>query len=397
MREGIALTAFTERGRELAAALAAALGGSVWDRAQPLADWTAKSFEACEALVFIGAAGIAVRSVAPYLRSKATDPAVICMDETGHWVIPILSGHLGGGNALARRLAALTGGEAVITTATDINGRFAVDLWAKRQGMAVLQPERIRHVSAKLLGGKTIRIDCPWPVAGPLPELVQLGRDADVVVSYRRKQTRGQSRPRHCEPVTDVTGVAIRPPEALNSTEISNLPQEETDSHASVATLARNDMGEGAAQKRKAPAEEEKALQLAPRVLTLGVGCRRGTDSETLEAAFAAFCAERGIVPEAVERAATIELKRDEAGLLRFCASWGFPLSFYSAEELRAAPGAYTASAFVEYMTGVDNVCERAAVLASNGTLIEKKYARGGVTFALAERRRDYDWRWRDG
>ena len=65
MREGIALTAFTERGRELAAALAAALGGSVWDRAQPLADWTAESFEACEALVFIGAAGIAVRSVAP--------------------------------------------------------------------------------------------------------------------------------------------------------------------------------------------------------------------------------------------------------------------------------------------------------------------------------------------
>ncbi|MBQ6928130.1 MAG: cobalamin biosynthesis protein [Oscillospiraceae bacterium] len=329
MREGIALTAFTERGRELAAALAAALGGSVWDRAQPLADWTAESFEACEALVFIGAAGIAVRSVAPYLRSKATDPAVICMDETGHWVIPILSGHLGGGNALARRLAALTGGEAVITTATDINGRFAVDLWAKRQGMAVLQPERIRHVSAKLLRGETITVDCPWPVAGSLPELVQPDGDAEVVVSYRR--------------------------------------------------------------------HEGGALQLAPRVLTLGVGCRRGTDSETLEAAFAAFCTERGIVPEAVERAATIELKRDEAGLLHFCASWGFPLSFYSAEELRAAPGAYTASAFVEYMTGVDNVCERAAVLASNGTLIEKKYARGGVTFALAERRRDYDWRWRDG
>lgn len=329
MRAGIALTAFTERGRELARRLAAALGGSVREKDRPLSDWTAESFAACEALVFIGAAGIAVRSVAPQLGGKASDPAVICLDEAGRWVIPILSGHLGGGNALARRLAALTGGEAVITTATDINGRFAADLWAKRQGMAVLQPERIKHVSAKILRGETITVDCPWPVAGSLPELVQPGKDADVVVSYRRI--------------------------------------------------------------------ESGALQLAPRVLTLGIGCRRGTDIETLEAAFAAFCTARGIVPEAVERAATIELKRDEAGLSDFCASHGWPLRFYSADELRAAPGEYTASAFVKRVTGVDNVCERAAVLASEGALIEKKYACGGVTFALAERQREYDWRWQDG
>ena len=249
MREGIALTAFTARGDELASKLAAFLGGSVRGKDQPLADWTRESFASCDALIFVGAAGIAVRSIAPYIQSKALDPAVLCVDETGRWIISILSGHLGGANALARRLAALTGGEAVITTATDINGLFAVDLWAKAQNMAVLQPERIKNVSAKILRGETITIDCPYPIAGTAPELVQCDRDADVIVSYRRREPLKHC---HCEPVTDVTGVAIRPPEAL---------------------------------------------QLVPRVLTLGIGCKRGTDTETLKAAFQPFCPERGRRP----------------------------------------------------------------------------------------------------
>ena len=329
MREKYALAAFTEQGRELAAKLAASLGGCVRGKDQPIADWTKESFASCDALIFVGAAGIAVRSIAPHIQSKAADPAVLCVDETGRWIIPILSGHLGGANALARRLAALTGGEAVITTATDLNERFAVDLWAKRQNMALAQPERIKNVSAKILRGETITVDCPYPVGGTVPELVRLGSDADVTVSYR--------------------------------------------------TYAGG------------------ALQLVPRVLTLGIGCRRGTDADTLEAAFQQFCTERGIVPEAIENACSIDLKQDEAGLLRFCEAHGWPLRFYSAEELRGAPGDYTASAFVESVTGVDNVCERAAVLSSGGKLAERKYACGGVTFALTESYVNYDWSWQNG
>ena len=349
MREGIALTAFTERGRELAITLAAAIGGCIREQDRPLADWTAESFLSCEALIFVGAVGIAVRSIAPHIRSKASDPAVVCVDETGRFVVPILSGHLGGANALAKQIAALTGGEAVITTATDLNQLFAVDLWAKAQNMAILQPELIKNVSAKILRGEMITVDCPEPIAGTAPELVRLGRDADVIVSYRRREPHNHC---HCEPVTDVTGVAIRPPEAL---------------------------------------------QLVPRVLTLGIGCRRGTSAEALEAVFTAFCAERGIVPEAIEGAASIDLKQNETGLLAFCEAHGWPLRFYSAQQLHGTPGDFTASAFVENVTGVDNVCERAAVLASGGRLIERKYAHGGVTFALAERKREYDWSWRNG
>lgn len=329
MNQNIAMTAFTPRGRELAQSLAAALGGTLRPETQSLAAWTAESFQRCDALIFVGAVGIAVRSVAPHIVSKVTDPAVVCVDETGRWIVPLLSGHLGGANALARELACLTGGEAVITTATDLNGLFAVDLWAKKQDMAVVNPECIRQVSAKILRGGELVIDCPYPIAGTAPERVRPGSPGDVLVSYR--------------------------------------------------------------------AGNYDALQLVPRTLTLGIGCKRGTDAETLDRVFDAFCRERGIIPAAVKNAASIELKRDEAGLLAFCKARGWPVTFYSAETLRAVPGSFTASPFVESAAGVDNVCERAAVCVSAGELIEKKYARDGVTFALAAGHADYDWSWQDG
>ena len=87
-----------------------------------LKEWTRQRFLDSDAILFVGACGIAVRSIAPFLVSKAEDPAVLAVDETGRYVIPLLSGHLGGANALARKLAAVTGGEAVITTATDLHG-----------------------------------------------------------------------------------------------------------------------------------------------------------------------------------------------------------------------------------------------------------------------------------
>ena len=214
MREGIAIVAFTPRGGELGKRLAEKLGASLALSGQEgfsLTAWTAEQFSKRLALIFIGAAGIAVRAVAPHIKSKAEDPAVLCLDEQGQYVIPLLSGHLGGANALAVELAAMIGGTAVITTATDINGAFAVDLWAKRQNMAVLQPERIKNVSAKILRGETVRVDSPWPVTGRKPTLVETGTPGDVRVSCYR--------------------------------------------------------------------EENAALQLVPRIVTLGIGCRKGIDS----------------------------------------------------------------------------------------------------------------------
>ena len=136
-----AYLAFTDTGLALAKRLAAALPGSVARCGQDgtsLAEWTGVQFVQSDALIFVGAAGIAVRAIAPHCKSKTTDPAVVVVDECGRFAVPILSGHLGGANDLARTIAAVCGAVPVITTATDAHGIFAVDEWAKHQNCTVL-------------------------------------------------------------------------------------------------------------------------------------------------------------------------------------------------------------------------------------------------------------------
>ena len=127
-----------------------------------------------------------------------------------------------------------------------------------------------------------------------------------------------------------------------------------------------------------------EALHLIPRIAVLGVGCKRGTTAEKLETAFAAFCAERHFAPQGIVRAASIDLKKDEPGLAAFCRAHGWKMDFYTAAALRTAKGRFTSSGFVQSITGVDNVCERAAVLAADGVLFIPKWARDGVTLAVA-------------
>ena len=129
----------------------------------------------------------------------------------------------------------------------------------------------------------------------------------------------------------------------------------------------------------------------------LGIGCQRGTSAETLEAAFAAYCARHGRAVQAVTAAASIDLKQNEPGLLAFCQAHGWPVRFYTAAQLRSTPGQFTPSPFVQSVTGVDNVCERAAVLDAGGSLFYPKFACSGVTFALACRPFAPDWRWQNG
>ena len=185
MRLGFA--AFSAQGYALAQRLAQVLGGTATRCGVdcPLRDWIREAFSRYEGLVFVGAVGIAVRAIAPYVQSKTTDPAVVVVDEGGRFVIPLLSGHLGGANGLAHRIAAAGGGSPVITTATDGRGLFAVDSWAKEQNCHVMEPERIKGVSGKLLEGETIWMRCPWAVSGLQPEGVLLGEagDCDVEVT----------------------------------------------------------------------------------------------------------------------------------------------------------------------------------------------------------------------
>ena len=156
-----AYAAFTERGLRLAEKLATSLPGSVTrcgHGGPALAQWTAAEFVRSDALVFVGAVGIAVRAIAPHCQSKAQDPAVVVLDECGRFAVPILSGHLGGANDLARALAAVCGAVPVITTATDANGVFAVDEWAKHQNCTVLMVTHNMHQALEL-GNRTLMMD----------------------------------------------------------------------------------------------------------------------------------------------------------------------------------------------------------------------------------------------
>ena len=328
-----AYLAFTDTGLALAKRLADCLPGSV-ARCGPggvsLAAWTSAQFVQSDALIFVGAAGIAVRAIAPHCTSKTTDPAVVVVDECGRFAVPILSGHLGGANDLARAIAAVCGAVPVITTATDAHGIFAVDEWAKHQNCIVSEPERIKLVSGKLLAGQTVFYWVDFPVTGTAP-------------------------------------AGLYPADSPEKADLA-------------LTLCPTG----------------QALHLVPRIGVLGIGCKRGTSAEALEAAFAAFCARHSLAAQAVTAAASIDLKQHEPGLLAFCQNHGWPVQFYSAAQLHSAPGQFTSSPFVQSVTGVDNVCERAAVLDAGGSLFYPKFACSGVTFALACRPFAPDWRWQN-
>ena len=277
-----------------------------------------ESFASSEALVFVGSCGIAVRKIAPFVRDKRTDPAVICVDELGTFVIPLLSGHIGGANAFARRIAEGLHATAVITTATDINRKFSVDTWATEHGCAISSMKLAKAVSAAVLEGE-VPLTSDFPVTGTLPNGVIPGESGNL-------------------------GIYLT---ATNKEPFANT------------------------------------LRLIPKVLHLGIGCRRGTEKEAIESAVMQVFRENHLDFRGVSCAASIDLKQDEEGLLSFCREQSIPIRFYSAEELNAVSGDFTPSAFVKNVTGVDNVCERSALIGADH-LIVTKTACHGVTVAVA-------------
>ena len=121
-----------------------------------LSDWAAAAMKTADQIVFVGSCGLAVRLIAPHLKDKTQDPAVVVVDETGQWSVALLSGHLGGAVPLAREIAALVGAQAVITTATDNRGFIAVDSFAAQKGWTIENPKAIVAISSAMLEGKPI-------------------------------------------------------------------------------------------------------------------------------------------------------------------------------------------------------------------------------------------------
>lgn len=335
----IALIAFTKRGCGLACEVSRGLAASPdyasatrsvsgppryaeeagIDSYESLSVWTAEHFASDDALVFVGASGIAVRAIAPHVHDKFTDPAVVSIDEAGRFAVPLLSGHVGGANELARAVAGITGGQAVVSTATDVNGMFAVDEWAARNNLAIVERGIAKEISAALLEGRAVGFRSDFDVDWELPAGLTEG-DADVgfVVSL---------------------GQASKP--------------------------------------------FAQTLHLVPKTVTVGVGCRRGTDAGVLRRAVFEVLDEANVSPAAVSMLASIDVKKDEPAIHALARAEAWGLRFYSADELAAVPGEFSSSAFVERTVGVGNVCERAAC-AEGAALLTGKHAGDGVTVALA-------------
>ena len=307
-----------------------------------LTEWTTQMFDQSDALVFVGAAGIAVRAIAPFVKSKVTDPAVVVVDEGGSYAIPILSGHLGGANDLARAIGERIGATPVITTATDVNNVFAIDEWTRKQGLVIKNTGRIKHISASLLAGETVRVATEWPIAGTSPKGVE--------VEELHRTLEGELRPLKQKPDILITN------------------------------------------RRDAAKLYPEALLAVPRNIVLGAGCKRNVLPVNFELLLTQILGELDLLEESIDAVGSIDIKKDEPGLLAFCTVHDWQLITFSAARLREVEGEFTASFFVRNVTGVDNVCERSAKLLSGGQLIKEKTTGNEVTLAAAERPLALDW-----
>ena len=293
-----------------------------------LSQWTGKMFAEKRAMIFVSATGIAVRAIAPWIRDKMTDPPVVTVDEGAQFVIPLLSGHVGGANELARHIADWLEAVPVITTATDVNGKFAVDLFASAYHMTITDRKEAKNISAAVLEGKQIGVFSDLPI---------------------KKLPDGFVMDRWCEENICIT---VKDPSF--------------------------------------PEKKASYLRLVPRAVVLGVGCRRGTDPEFMKEKVFALLKEHGIDPAAVKAIASVDVKQDEPAVLGLkqvfdgeCLHQPCEQRFYTPEQLNQVPGDFKESTFVKKQIGVGNVCERSAC-AAGGKLLVEKQAGDGITLAAA-------------
>jgi cobalt-precorrin 5A hydrolase/precorrin-3B C17-methyltransferase len=281
------------------------------------------------AFIFIMASGIVTRTVAPLLRSKKSDPAVLVIDEAGRFVIPLLGGHLGGANELARKIAAFLGAQAVITTASEVQGLTPLDLWACKQNLAVENPEALARAGTLLVNDGRIYVYSEEPLdlppeyqASPSPE------EADVIISHR----------------TDLLPVI-----------------------------------EG-----EKPWPRQAPLWLRPRNLVVGIGCHRGIKAKEIWEALSSLLVQHQLSPSSLAALATVDFKGEEEGLQELARDWGLLLATFPAADINRVTG-ITPSAAARWPLGVQAVAEPAAILAAKGgELIVPKKKLGRVTLAVA-------------
>ena len=347
----------TDEGGELAHKLAASHPGDIYNK-ENFKENLRAGFSKYDSLVCIMATGIVVRILAPLIVHKTSDPAVVVLDQKGKYAISLLSGHLGGANDLAREMATISGGEAVITTATDVAGELSFDTFAKKYDMAIENIGQLKHISGALLAGKKVNVFTDKNVGKLYPELVE-------------EQKRG---------MIDIFPL---------STNIDNV---EFDIPAVV-------IDEGSSLNKYIIAEPKSfsdnisypthILYLRPRTICAGIGCKRNMEQKPIEEALLQTLKEEGIHPLSLKCIATIPLKSDEPGIIGTAANLNVPLKIIPTEEIEKLDinqlGIAT-SEFVASQTGVLSVSTACSYLASGkGEILRDKAKYKGITVALSK------------
>jgi len=291
----------------------------------------AEAFARGHSLVTIMAAGIVVRKLAPLLQSKDRDPAVVVVDEDGRFAISLLSGHLGGANGLARRVAAALGGTPVITTATDVQGLPALDVLAAQAGLVIENLTGVKEVSMALLAGQPVSL---------------------------------------VDPDGFLTG-------ALEA--YLHLFHREDDLDKALAADLRSAVYVGY-EERPWPLGW---LRLRPRVLIAGMGCHKGTPAGELLEFLQEIFRQAGLSLLALQALATIAAKKDEPGLREAARRLNVELLWFTAEELAKVP-VPTPSAQAARHVGAKSVSEAAALKAARGKLLVPKRKGANATVAVA-------------
>ena len=339
----------TDEGGKLAHKLAAAHPGDIYNK-ENFKENLRAGFGRYDSLVCIMATGIVVRILAPLIVHKTSDPAVVVLDQKGKYAISLLSGHLGGANDLAREMASISGGEAVITTATDVAGELSFDTFAKKHDMAIENIGQLKHISGALLSGKKVNVFTDKNAAELYPELAA-------------EQKRGM--------------IAILPLSEFFKTYTieSNIPAVVIDERLFVSNST---------VPQAAP-----VLYLRPRTICAGIGCKRNMEQKPIEAALLQTLKEEGIPPLSLKCIATIPLKSDEPGIIGTAANLNVPLQIIPTEEIEnldiSQLGIQT-SEFVASQTGVLSVSTACSYLASGkGTILRDKAKYKGITIALSK------------
>ena len=342
MKENIAIILVSEGGLPTARLISHELGDAPVFTTHSLegcqtfssyAQFMAAHFREYDLFVFIGAMGICIRSIAPFIKDKYTDPAILCVDSTGRFVISVLSGHIGGANDWARRVAAITGGEAVVTTQSDNTGLWALDTLARRFDWRT-----------------EITTGCHTPVRSH----AEMNKVISLFVGN--------------EPTALLLDVKDRGTDYLERT----LPE-----HVSVFYRFEDIHPEAfrliIAVTPFIYTADVPILYYRPRVLHVGIGCRRDSAPEGVAEHMAAVMEAHRLSPLSVRSVATIELKKDEPLFHALAQTWEAEKHVYRADEL-ADITVPNPSQKVFDTTGVWGVSESTAQRASGfGPLVMEK------------------------